>query len=138
MPRDREGRLVHVGEATVPCGAEAPLLARIAISRWLAGRANAELHADAALLVSELVTNSVLHAGQPAGAPVHIRAAELDGAVRVEVHDNGHGPVRLRSSGSRQGGFGLRLVESLAARWGISHDHGTRVWFELAAGGARV
>jgi hypothetical protein len=27
-------------------------------------------------------------------------------------------------------------VNQLAARWGVSHDHGTRVWFELAAGRA--
>ena len=52
---------------------------------------------DAGLLVSELVTNSVRHAGQPAGAPVHIRAAAVDGVVRFEVEDHGHGPVRRRA-----------------------------------------
>ena len=127
------GGLVKVGEATVPCGPEAPFLARTAVSRWLNGRAHAQLHEDACLLVSELVTNSVLHAGQPAGAPVHIRAAAVDGLVRVEVHDRGHGPVRARAPGRPEGGFGLHLVNVLAASWGVSHDHGTRVWFELAA-----
>jgi anti-sigma regulatory factor (Ser/Thr protein kinase) len=133
MPSDHEGRSVQVGEATVPCGPEAPFLARTALSRWLDGRAHADLHADAGLLVSELVANSVRHAGQPAGAPVHISAAAVDGVVRVEVQDLGHGPVRLGAPGTRDGGFGLHLVEVLAARWGVSHEHGTRVWFELAA-----
>jgi anti-sigma regulatory factor (Ser/Thr protein kinase) len=124
----------QIGDATFSCGPQAPLLARLAVSGWLDGCASRDLQADVGLLVSELVTNSVRHAGQPAGASVHIRVAELDGGVRVEVEDRGHGPVRLRAKGpSDQGGFGLRLVETLAARWGVSHQHGTRVWFELAA-----
>ena len=133
MPSDRAGDLGQVGEATVPCGPEAPLLARRTVSLWLEGRAHAQLHEDAVLLVSELVTNSVQHAGQPPGAPVHIRAAAVDGVVRVEVHDNGPGPVRRRPPNLRQGGFGLHMVNRLAARWGVSHDDGTRVWFVLAA-----
>jgi len=132
MPSDRAGPLLQLGETTVPCGPEAPFLARRTVSLWLEGRAHAQLHADAALLVSELVTNSVQHAGQPPGAPVHIRAAAVDGVVRVEVHDHGRGPVRPRAPGPRHGGFGLHLVDRLAARWGVSHDDGTRVWFELA------
>jgi anti-sigma regulatory factor (Ser/Thr protein kinase) len=125
--------LGQVAEATVPCGPGAPFLARRTVSLWLDGRTHAQLHQDAALLVSELVTNSVQHAGQPPGAPVHIRAAAVDGVVRVEVHDHGRGPVRRRAPGPRHGGFGLHLVNLLAARWGVSHDDGTRVWFELAA-----
>jgi anti-sigma regulatory factor (Ser/Thr protein kinase) len=89
------------------------------------------VHDIAVLLVSELVTNSVRHAGQPAGAPVHIRAAPVERGVRVEVEDQGHGPVRRRSSGDDDGGFGLCLVERLAERWGVDHAGGTCVWFEL-------
>jgi anti-sigma regulatory factor (Ser/Thr protein kinase) len=136
MPPDQAADLVQVGEATVPCGPEAPFLARSAVSRWLEGRAHAQLQQDVGLLVSELVTNSVRHAGQPAGAPVHIRATAVDDVVRIEVHDHGHGTVRSRAPGPRPGGFGLHLVNQLAARWGVSQDHGTRVWFELAAGGS--
>jgi anti-sigma regulatory factor (Ser/Thr protein kinase) len=138
MPSGRAGPLVQLGEATVPCGPEAPFLARRTVSAWLEGhaqegRAHAQLHADTALLVSELITNSVQHAGQPPGAPVHIRAAALDGVVRVEVHDHGHGPVPRRAPGPRHGGFGLHMVNLLATRWGVSHEDGTRVWFVLAA-----
>jgi anti-sigma regulatory factor (Ser/Thr protein kinase) len=133
MPLVQAESLGQLAEATIPCGPEAPSLARRTVSCWLEGRAQAQVHQDAGLLVSELVTNSVQHAGQPPGAPVHIRAATVDGVVRVEVHDHGHGWVRRRAPGPRQGGFGLDIVNLLAARWGVSHDDGTRVWFELAA-----
>jgi anti-sigma regulatory factor (Ser/Thr protein kinase) len=136
MASNRERSLVQVGEATVACGPEAALAARTAVSRWLDGRAYAEfLRDDACLLVSELVTNSVLHADQPAGAPVHITGFALNGVVRVEVEDRGEGPVRRRAADPLDGGFGLQLLDLLAARWGVTHEQGTRVWFELAARG---
>jgi anti-sigma regulatory factor (Ser/Thr protein kinase) len=133
MPTLQAAGPVEVGEVTVPCGPRAPFLARLAVSRWLHSQPYGEVLDDACLLVSELVTNSVKHAGQPEGAPVHIRAAAVNGVVRVEVHDCGHGPVRPRAPAHRQAGFGLRLVEQLATRWGVNDEHGTRVWFELAA-----
>ena len=125
----------QLGEATVACRLDAPSLARALVSRWLDGRADAELRADACLLVSELVSNSILHADHPAGAPLRITAAALDGLVRIEVLDQGHGPVSRRSPDPREGGFGLNLVEAIAARWGVKHERGTRVWFELATRG---
>ena len=131
-----DGRF-EAGEATLPCGPEAPALARTIVSRWLDGHASADLHDDARLLVSELVTNSVLHAGQHAGAPLQIRAVAVNGTVRVEVEDGGHrGAVRRRAPDPRRGGFGLHLVELLATRWGVSDERGTLVWFELAVAAA--
>jgi anti-sigma regulatory factor (Ser/Thr protein kinase) len=146
MSSDQAEGLVQVGEATVACEPAAPLAARTAlsrwvhkrshsptaVSRWLNGRAHAEMREDACLLVSELVTNSIRHADQPPGAPVRIRTFALDGGVRVEVEDRGHGTVSRRANGGN-GGFGLHLVELLAARWGVSREHGTLVWFELTA-----
>jgi anti-sigma regulatory factor (Ser/Thr protein kinase) len=132
MASDQEEGLVQVGEATVVCEPAAPLAARTAVSRWLDGRVHAEMRDDACLLVSELVTNSIRHADQPPGAPVRIRTFALGGMVRVEVEDRGHGTVSKRANGAN-GGFGLHLVELLAARWGVNQAHGTRVWFELSA-----
>lgn len=122
-----------VGEATVPSGPEAAGLARTIVSRSLDGRVAPELVADARLLVSELVTNSVRHADDPAHAPVHVSVTALDGVVRVEVTDQGHGPVRRRTPNLNEGGFGLDMVEQIAARWGVTHAASTQVWFELAA-----
>jgi anti-sigma regulatory factor (Ser/Thr protein kinase) len=133
MASNPDGRLVQVGEATVACGPEAARAARTAVSLWLNGRAHTESRDDACLLVSELVTNSVLHANQPAGAPLRISGFALNGVVRVEVEDDGEGVVRKRMADPAKGGFGLQLLELLAVRWGVTHEHGTRVWFELAA-----
>jgi anti-sigma regulatory factor (Ser/Thr protein kinase) len=129
---------LQVSEATFACGPGAPFQARRTVAAWLDGRAEAELRDDACLLVSELVSNSIRHADQPAGAPVVVRAAAVDGVVRVEVHDQGNGIVHRRAPVPPEGGFGLHLVERLAARWGVNHHDGTRVWFELAARRAEV
>jgi serine/threonine-protein kinase RsbW len=90
---------------------------------------------EAQLLVSELVTNSVRHAGSPVDAPVRVRADVSGGMVRLEVRDVGHGAPVVRRARDRLGGrgFGLHLVDLLSTRWGVSGDHGTQVWFELAA-----
>jgi anti-sigma regulatory factor (Ser/Thr protein kinase) len=135
MSQDAERDLVQLGAAAIPSGPGAPALARMLVSEWLDGRGAARLHDDVRLLVSELVANSVRHAGRPAGTPVRVRAAAVDGVVRVEVHDHGHGWVRRRSADGRAGGFGLCLVERLAARWGVNHEDGTCVCFELALRG---
>jgi anti-sigma regulatory factor (Ser/Thr protein kinase) len=101
------------------------------VSAWLAGHANGELDHDACLLVSELVTNCVMHAGQTPGAPLEVRSRAWNGVVRFEVEDQGHSGAVARRAPDGDGGFGLQLVELLAARWGVSHDHGMLVWFEL-------
>jgi anti-sigma regulatory factor (Ser/Thr protein kinase) len=132
MRSDPDRDLVEIGQATVPCDPGAPFLARTLVAHWLDREGHAELREDACLLVSELVANSVQHAGQPAGAPLQIRATAVDGVVRVHVEDRGHGPVRRRGPDPREGGLGLHLVDTLAARWGINREQGTEVWFELA------
>ena len=115
MASDQDGGLVQVGEATVACGPGAAFAARTVVSRWLDGRANPGLHDDARLLVSELISNSVLHADQPAGAPLRITAFATNGMIRVEVEDRGRGPVGRRAADPRTGGFGLELVELAGA-----------------------
>jgi two-component sensor histidine kinase len=83
-------------------------------------------------LTSELVTNSYRHAGSGARVTVSRRG----GIVRVEVHDSGHGPIRmLPLDVEQQRGRGLRIVDAMARRWGSSTaDGGTTVWFELDVG----
>jgi anti-sigma regulatory factor (Ser/Thr protein kinase) len=95
-----------------------------------------------ALLVSELVTNAVVHSasGHAGGTLLVGYQLARDGLdskrlrLRVEVRDlggSGH-PRRcwhaLESSGRR----GLEVVEALASRWGVGrHPRGRVVWFEL-------
>jgi anti-sigma regulatory factor (Ser/Thr protein kinase) len=84
------------------------------------------------LLVTELVTNSVRHAGLPSGAEIVLRARVSGELVRVEVTDAGRGfDPADRPEPSEAGGWGLRLVEALADRWGVETSPAVRVWFEL-------
>ena len=131
MSADDRPSLVELGDATLAYDADAPSRARALLVQWLDGGMDPDSRADACLLVSELVANSVLHAAQPAGARLRVTAAAFDGLVRIEVDDLGHGPVRRRRPDPLEGGFGLHLVELIATRWGTDHRHGTKVWFEL-------
>ena len=91
---------------------------------------------DAELLVSELVTNAVLHARSAS----RIDVARENGRVRVAVGDDSAEPPQLRNNGSDSvTGRGLHLVERLACSWGVdrSDDTGKVVWFELDAVEAR-
>ena len=87
----------------------------------------------ARLLASELVTNSVRHAGAGPEAPISISVDVDHTKLRVAVDDVGHGEVRMcpdavRAAGS---GYGLFLVDAVADRWASHTLEGTRVWFEL-------
>ena len=114
-------------------GPRAPGAARRWVRERLAGHVSRIVLDDALLLISELVTNSVLHGGPANGAPITLRLALEAGAVRLEVTDPGeHGAVLRRPPDQTQGGgFGLDLVARLAASWGVDDRGGTRVWFLL-------
>jgi anti-sigma regulatory factor (Ser/Thr protein kinase) len=89
---------------------------------------------DVRLLVSELVTNAVRHAGIPAGDPIRMLVDTGDGCLRVEIADGGDGfePRRPEPDPARASGWGLYLVEQLADRWGVEPARpGTRIWFEI-------
>jgi two-component sensor histidine kinase len=84
-------------------------------------------------MVSELVTNSVQHAGLSADDFVRIGAAVTDGVLRLEVDNPGAaGTVAPRDPDAERYGFGLRIVDTLADAWGVSRNGHTRVWVELA------
>jgi anti-sigma regulatory factor (Ser/Thr protein kinase) len=89
------------------------------------------------LLVSELVTNSVRHAGLHDHERIRLIGRFEGDCARIEVLDSGHGdhePEVRRSAltSVEPGGYGLRLVDALAHRWGVDHPNGaTCVWFEL-------
>jgi anti-sigma regulatory factor (Ser/Thr protein kinase) len=113
---------------------EAPSLARAAVVGFFEER---ELSVDAlatlTLLVSELVSNAVIHSDAPAASAVVVCARALDGGtVRVEVTDQGSGFTPLpRDPERHHGGYGLYLVEKQATKWGVDRKDGVRVWFEL-------
>ncbi|MEU0949055.1 ATP-binding protein [Streptomyces canus] len=86
------------------------------------------------LLVSELVTNAVVHTGRPAVLRLSLPGAEVESAtVRLEVADrSGRAPVPRCVDGDATGGRGLALVDGLADRWGWSPEGaGKSIWCEL-------
>ncbi|MDX6722926.1 MAG: hypothetical protein QOD73_1330 [Solirubrobacteraceae bacterium] len=93
-----------------------------------------DVFGDVVLVISELVTNSVRHAGLDASDPVQL-SVNVDGdTVRVAVRDMGPGfkPPPAPDDPGHVGGWGLVLVEQLADRWGVESDGDANVvWCEL-------
>lgn len=119
----------------LPARSDAPASARRALS-CLHPYLPSESLCSAKLLVSELVTNSVRHAGLSPRDWVRVLVEVDDDTVHVEVADPGmgfDGKVRTPVTGAT-GGYGLYLVSELSSRWGVRHDGATAVWFELRAG----
>ncbi|MFC5957819.1 ATP-binding protein [Streptomyces pratens] len=86
------------------------------------------------LLVSELVTNAVVHTGCPAVLRLSLPGTTAgEATVRLEVADRSdRAPVPRCVDGDATGGRGLALVDGLADRWGWSTDGaGKRIWCEL-------
>jgi anti-sigma regulatory factor (Ser/Thr protein kinase) len=82
------------------------------------------------LLVSEIVTNAVRHAGLGEGDRIVLAARLTPEYARIEVRDSGPGfDPEVRHGAA---GFGLRMLDMLSSRWGVDTDErGTRVWFEI-------
>jgi anti-sigma regulatory factor (Ser/Thr protein kinase) len=120
-------------EITVPAGPTAPATVRRALTQWLSARSTNGFRLDAPLIVSELVTNCLRHAGMSDSATVRVSAQLTDGVLRLEVEDPGTvGHVARRTPDpDHGGGFGLNIVDALAALWGVQRDESTLVWVEL-------
>jgi anti-sigma regulatory factor (Ser/Thr protein kinase) len=108
---------------------ETPAAARRDVTAFLRGGGHDEFIPIASLLVSELVTNSILHAR----GSVTLRALWLDGRLHVDVSDHGGGALTARDPD--MSGRGLRIVDAFASRWGsVPHvtGAGRATWFELS------
>ena len=125
-------------DLAVGAGPEAAALARDALGP-IADELPSELQESLRLLVSELVTNSVRHAGLRRGTPITVTMELVPRSVRVTVIDPGPGfvPPAGPPEPDSEGGWGLYLVDRVSDRWGVEHDAETRVWFEIDREAAR-
>ena len=132
-----DGQLAGYGESfafPLKGGPNAPVDAR----RTLLARAPgmpAAVRDDLLLLLTELVTNAVRHAGVGPEGSLYTEIREWPGRVRAEVTDPSTGTTSFgaRSDGDGKGGWGLFLVDQIADRWGVQRTAtGTRVRFEIA------
>lgn len=115
-------------------GVTAPRCARRAVREALRGTLPQPKLADIELIVSELATNSVRHAGCGAADELSVEADVRPDRVRVRMIDPGEGfdahQPSPPASGSA-GGYGLILLDRLADRWGVQRENGFAVWFEV-------
>jgi anti-sigma regulatory factor (Ser/Thr protein kinase) len=88
---------------------------------------------DMRLLVTELVANSVRHAGLGLDDRITVMLELCETRVHIEVRDAGAGfafPLRSQTN-SIEGGRGLQIVAAIASRWGIERSDPIAVWFEI-------
>src|SRR5947209_18071197 len=115
-----------------PAPRAAPHRVIVAIGDLLAPEERTNL----ALLVSELVTNAVRHAGMvKENDVIKVHVAVAPERTRIEVCDSGPGfdpgTPRVRSFEAGGGGLGLVLLDRMSTTWGVSADDDVCVWAEF-------
>ena len=127
--------MAEVVERSLELGPTAP-----AAARRLVGDISLDEDARAKLelILSELVTNSVVHAAEYNAAELSVRLRRERERVRGEVCGDGpefewapHDPNL-----EEPGGLGLMIVDELSESWGIRHNSQVCVWFECDASGS--
>lgn len=132
-PTDSHGHFAF----SVDGGVKAPAEARNRLADHLEGSLDEAGLETLRLLVSELATNCVQHAGAGDGSRIHVAVSRPNGAVRVELSTAGPPfdppPAGLPWSAlTDERGRGLLIVDALARSWGVEPQAANRVWFELA------
>lgn len=110
-------------------GLRAPAEARDVVNS-LADDIPASVLDDVRLVTSELVTNSVRHAGNPPGHPIQVILNINPDRVRLEVIDRSvFDPTPETSTELREVKWGLVLVDRIADDWGRISEGG--IWAEF-------
>ena len=111
---------------------EGPALARRIVADELSDHVSDNVIEDVQLMVSELVTNGIVHGSAQGDDPVMLDLC-LNGAIRCRVQDHGaRFATRVRNGGDdgSVGGWGLQVVEQLSDLWGMQcSPQQTEVWF---------
>lgn len=95
-----------------------------------------EVADDAAVVISELISNALRHARPLPSGEIRVSWSHEGDLIQLAVSDGGSmtEPRRTRAALSSLGGRGLSIVETLSDGWGVAHDDdGTTVWANLRA-----
>ena len=105
-----------------------PESARLARRALHAHGLHEDIEHTVTLLATEIVGNAVRHAALRPDQRIVFFARLNDDFARVEVADPGMGfdPATVKTEG-----YGLKLLSTLAGRWGVDTSKGCRVWFEV-------
>jgi anti-sigma regulatory factor (Ser/Thr protein kinase) len=134
MVRETQAEIDGFGFALV-ADATAPSEARRAVAHRIRDQIGPSVTRTVELLVSETVTNAVMHGARSDYVTVDVEGWLSADVVRVEVTNEGPAfdDVAELPPVTDAGGRGLFLVEALSRAWGRRHDAGvTIVWFEVA------
>jgi len=115
----------------IPADRWSAIAARRAVAATVELWGLAALRADAELVVSELVSNAMMHAPGPPAYMLHVE--HNPPKVRLTVTDASVAEPAIRPrDGGRVGGQGLRIVAALASAWGVQRvAGGKQVWAEF-------
>lgn len=120
----------------LPCDQMAPSAVRHALE---SGGHEAWVMGDVMLVASELITNAVVHSGCTPDDMVSVEFELRPDAIVCAVSDPGRSGKEAEPApvDGFHGGFGLRVVDELASRWGHERQPGGRyrVWAELTRAG---
>jgi anti-sigma regulatory factor (Ser/Thr protein kinase) len=124
---------------SIPPDVNAATVARRALARFGSQLVD-DVVERSAVVVSEVVTNSVKHAGLTAAQPINLEIGLTPERLRIEITDDGarFEPAVVRPDRDRAvGGWGLVLVDELTDRWGVDFSRSTCVWCEFDRPGSR-
>jgi anti-sigma regulatory factor (Ser/Thr protein kinase) len=107
---------------------EARHVARVVLQDW---ELPTPLVDDALLVISELVTNAVRHAGS--ASVLELEIGQTPQQLRVALSDDNSTAPHLRTAGvAAEDGRGMAILEALCDRWGIEpRQTGKQVWWEV-------
>jgi anti-sigma regulatory factor (Ser/Thr protein kinase) len=111
----------------------APAAARRALD-GVGGQLDEDVIERSALVVTEVVTNSVTHAGLTAAQPIDLNIQLSPGCLRLDVTDEGtrsFDPVATPPGAGQDSGRGLWMIDQLSDRWGVAFTRSTHVWCEF-------
>jgi anti-sigma regulatory factor (Ser/Thr protein kinase) len=131
LPEERKPMSAFTAQIDLPPTMVSVPSARHVVNEVLRAWNAPQAHDDAALLVTELVSNVIDHAGSEAAITLQLELA--DDWLRISVADGSSIPPVVRELNRETSrGRGMAMVEAIADRWGVDeHRGGKRVWFEL-------